>query len=230
MGIRTLKGHIEVIGGELTAATRFSDSMLAPDQPQAIGDAWFTTFNLINASGTAGVTISQGLNRTASGLNFTNASGAGYLPTAICIPRDIYYPNVISKNQFIQFTWVTSVGIADLDLGLLGTQNSFLFYGVNFISNTGQWNMLKRTSGGNTGLIPASGATTFANGDVMRFTADVQASSSQTVLTVFKNGTQQGQFIDNTGGRISSGIPMLYFNGANPGASITFKDFSCGRL
>lgn len=215
-------------GGQF--AKIFSDTLLSPDQPQAIGDDWYTCFNLINATGTAGATISLCLNRTGTGLQFTNATGAGYLPTAICVPISIYMPYVRVRNQFIQATWVSSVGIADFDLALVGTQNAFTFYGLNMQSNISQWALFQRGPLGTTALIPASVATAFVPGDVLRLEADIVSSSLQTVLTVKKNGVTVGTFTDALVSRYSLGIPFIYFNGSNPAANLVIRDFSCGVI
>jgi hypothetical protein len=217
-------------GGGIKPVKLFTDTLLAPDQPQAVGDLWNTTFYLTTATGTAGVTISSALNRSASGLVFANASGAGYVPQALSLPTPLTYSYVSVRNQFAQVTFVSNVGNANLGLILYCIQNSVAMYEMDLTIPPTQATLIRRSAGGNTVLIAPSAATAFANGDIMRLEG-VITTPGQTTLTMKKNGVSIGSVVDNSAQRYNVGMPGLYFGGTDPaGPQMIIRDFSCGVL
>lgn len=186
---------------------------------------------------TIGVSLLDGLQCMIAG-SINGAANPNWVLTGFAIPIPAYM-GILSKDQFSQATIVNATGAgaerANGGLSVCAGFNpgggiaGFAFY---YLEALPQINVLQvgKCVNGTYNFAAPFGAVGggVANGDVLRFAADIQAT--QVVLTVSKNGSVVGTFTDNTATRLVIGVPGIATRGSggvNPGRT-EWRNFSCG--
>jgi hypothetical protein len=221
-------------GGGRRPVTRFTDSLLSPDQPFAVGDLWTPTQNLVNppvGNAYAGVDVAAALNRGATGLAYTNPGGGGFTPVVNVIPVPIDWSVAIFKNQYAQFKSVSNgAGINRPGVCVFYNANSAGHYNLQLQVETSQFILGRNNGVTQTTLVAASPTTAYVIGDVLRIEVDATTTPGTTIVKGFKNGVLIATFNDNGGTRLTNGQFGLYFGGSNPAIVTIVRDFDGGTL
>jgi len=166
------------------------------------------------------------------------AANPNWVLTGFCVPIPPLM-GVRNLNQFAQATLVnaTGAGAERSNCGLMtmfslnrtGGIAGWCFY---YLEALPQINVLQfgRCINGTYNFAAPFGAIAggVANGNVLRLSADIQAT--QVVLTASKNGTVVGTATDNSAQRLTLGVPGFATRGSggvNPGFH-EWRNFSCG--
>jgi hypothetical protein len=215
-------------GGNSFGATVFSDSLLSPDQPFDVGDLWLPVFQDNDVTTTASG-IQGGVNRTATGLQLLNNTGAGFLPRALFIPYAYNLGAIRFKKQFVEFKVISNPGgIARVAGICYANPNVGSWYEMLMITEVSQLAVNRINASVPTALIVQAAPTAYVNNDVVRMVCDPITTPGTTIITLFKNGTLIATFNDNAGARLSDGVVGLEFAGANPAVTTIISNYSGG--
>ncbi len=214
--------------------TIFSDSLIGVDQPFGVGDLWTPVISVANpplGSATDGDHYAAGIQRGGTGLGYTNPTIGSFQPIGGAIPIQLDYSRVLNRNQFVEVVPVSNNGLINrLNPVVLYVPNFNSMYQFVFATESMRWALDRIDITVTTPLIATSVATAYSNLDVMKLEADLTTTPGTTILTIKKNGVQVGQYLDNSVGRYSTGVPGLFFAGSNPGANTVIKNYRGGAL
>ena len=213
--------------GALTNLT-FSDTLIGADQPFTAGNLWMPIFLDSDATTTA-QSIQGGVNRTGTGLQFLNNTGAGFLPKGIFVPYNYNLGAIRTRKQFVQFTVVSNPGGVSRPAGTCyANTDAFDRYEMLMVTEVSQVAVNRINAGATTNLIAQGAPTAYVNGDVLRMECDALTTPGTTIITIYKNGTVIGTSNDNAGSRLTNGVVGLVFQGANPAVSTIISNYSGG--
>jgi hypothetical protein len=223
---------IDIQGGAAGAGgLTFSDSLLSPDQPFTAGDLWLPVF-LDNDATTTALSLQGGVNRTATGLQFLNNTGAGFIPRGLFVPYAYNLGAIRTKRQFVEFKIISNPA------GLISRPGGFCYcdpnlgsrYDMLMVTEVAQLAVNRINAGVATPIIVQGAPTAYVNNDVVRMTTDAVTTPGTTIINLFKNGTLIASANDNAGARLTNGVVGLGFQGANPAVSTIIANYNGGLL
>jgi hypothetical protein len=227
--VRNLQG-----GGSGHGPTRFTDTLLSPDQPFGVGNNWIMSQNLVNpplGNAFAGVDVAGALNRGATGLAYTNPGGGGFTPVLFAAPVPIDWAFCSTRNQYAQVKMISNPGgINRPGVCVFANGNTAEWYTLQFLTELSQFAVSRINGTTQTNIIANSPTTAYAVNDTLRLEADKTTTPGTTIITAKKNGVTIATFNDNTAFRLTSGMFGLAFVGSNPAVVSVISNFEGGKL
>lgn len=208
----------------------FADSFVRADQPFYLGDNWHVCFSDADVQTTASLAQSE-INCSASTLVISQVGG-GNTPKFFGFPARFNSIGCWGRSQFAEIKLVAfNAGFNSTLPGpaVLSRMNDASAYWLEF-DNVGAVVTYAVQRWVNNVPSVIIGGRACAAGDTIRIEAVV--SSSAVVITTFKNGVQDATATDNSGSRLTAGIPGLHcLTGLNGNTdSATYNNFKCGTL
>lgn len=219
------------VGGGISDATSFSDTLVSPDQPFCYGDQYFCC-----QYSTGGITanmdgLAAAVNRNVNGLTMTASGGGSQVLKCVGIPRPLSFLQVDGKAQFAQIQIVSDTSgagnVNTCGIGVFAQTNKSLLYALrkNAGAVLGGVTIVKTVVGVDTNL----GAThAVAANDIVRLEVRPQAGGVNQLICKI-NGVIVETQTDNA--IAAGGLPCIDVEALFIGAQVTtWKNFSCGLL
>lgn len=221
-------------GGNRHGATRFSDTMISPDQPFGFGNNWNPSQNLVNppvGNAYAGQDVAAAWNRGVTGISYTNPGGGGFSPVVFATPIPIDWSFCRSKNQFSEIQYVsTSAGIIRPVVFCFYDPNGANIYLLELDTDILQFELARWNNTTQTQIVAPSVATAFVANDVLRLEVDTTTTPGTTIVRGKKNGVTVATFNDNSGSKLTSGLFGFGGAGANPAVVAVLKNYNGGIM